>query len=124
MIDKGIRSPEPDGPGARLWRILLSLAAPVQVEPEELISTPWSVEKLVVEFDEAYTAFVESFERLPSESQMMALQAVDTKLAAMVREKDASLWTARGYREDPTWHEVRTLADYAVGEFDWPRPLD
>jgi hypothetical protein len=123
MIDKGIRSPEPDGSGARLWRILLSLAAPVQFEPEELIATPWSAEKLVVEFDEAYTAFVESFERLPSESQMMALQAVDTKFAAMVRAKDASLWTARAYREDPTWNEVRALAEYAVGEFDWPRTL-
>ena len=123
MIDTGIRSPEPHGSGARLWRILLSLAALVEVESEDLIATPWSAQKLVVEFDEAYTAFVESFERLPSESQMMALQAVDTKLAAMVRAKDASLWTARGYREDPTWHEIRALADYAVGEFDWPRTL-
>ena len=123
MIDKGIRSLEPDGSGARLWRILLSLAALVDVESEDLIATPWSAEKLVVEFDEAYTAFVESFERLPSESQMMALQAVDTKLAAMVRAKDASLWTARGYRENPTWNEVRALADNAVREFDWPRTL-
>ena len=71
---------------------------------------PSHAEGLVVEFDEAYTAFVDGFERLPSESQLTALQAVDAKLASMVRAKDASLWTLRACREDPCWGEVRTLA--------------
>jgi hypothetical protein len=123
MIEKGARSPRPDGSAARLWRILLSLATPLTVEPEESFVTPGGAERLAVEFDEAYTAFVESFERLPNDSQMMALQAVDAKLASMVRAKDASLWTARGYREDPSWTEVRALAMDAMDEFDWPRTL-
>ena len=123
MIEKGGRSPQPDGSAVRLWRVLLSLATPPPVEPDESVVTPGGTENLVVEFDEAYTAFVESFERLPNDSQMLALQAVDTKLASMVRAKDASLWTARGYREDPSWNEVRALAVDAMDEFDWPRTL-
>ncbi len=57
---------------------------------------------------------------LPSETQMLALQAIDTKLAAMVGAKDVELWTERARREDPLWSEVRTLASRVLDEFDWP----
>ena len=55
-----------------------------------------------------------------SEDQMLALQAVDTKLAAMVGAKDAALWTESARREDPLWAEVRSLAMRVLVEFDWP----
>jgi hypothetical protein len=77
-------------------------------------------ENLVLEFDEAYTAFVEGFEVLPTEAQLVALQAVDSKLAAMVGEKDATLWSERSRRQDPVWQDVRRLASAAIHAFDWP----
>lgn len=77
-------------------------------------------ENLVLEFDEAYTAFVEGFEALPSELQLVALQAVDAKLSSMVRAQDAALWSERARREEPVWIEVRRLADRAILAFDWP----
>ena len=64
---------------------------------------------LVVEFDEAYTAFVDGLENLPSESQMIALQAIDTKLSAMLRAQDAAHWTPQARIEHPCWIEVRVL---------------
>lgn len=75
---------------------------------------------LVVEFDEAYTAFVDGLEDLPSESQMIALQTVDTKLSAMVREEDATLWTVQARLEDPCWIEVRVLVVDVMEEFSSP----
>lgn len=74
---------------------------------------------LVVEFDDAYTNFIEGFEALPSESQMIALQKVDTKLSAMVAAKDAVLWSDRARRENPNWAEVRELAADVIEEFSW-----
>lgn len=77
---------------------------------------------LVVEFDDAYTAVVEGLEQLPSESQMIALQAVDTRLSVMVAAKDAALWTDRARREDQVWTEFRELAADVIAEFGWWEP--
>lgn len=74
----------------------------------------------MLEFDEAYTAFVEGFERLPDEEQLLALQRVDAQLAGMVRAQDAELWTERARREDGVWDEVRELAEGVIRVFGWP----
>jgi hypothetical protein len=148
MATSANRSTQPDERSVRLMRVLALLAsAPEPVVSSELASSSGlaaplelaasqnslvrsvssirdDAESLVVEFDDAYTAYVEGFEQLPSESQMIALQAVDTKLAAMVRAKDAALWTDRARREDPIWSEVRELAADAIEEFAWPETLD
>jgi hypothetical protein len=124
MTQLGAGALHPGGRSTRLWRALASLAAPPEDESGELVATSARAENLVVEFDEAYTGFFEGSDHLPSESQLLALQAVDTKLAAMVRAKDAELWTVRGFREDSSWSEVRVLAEAAIGEFSWPRALD
>lgn len=112
----------PKGRSLRLWRAMLSLALPA--EPLEIAAQrpaiPGFAESLVLEFDEAYTGFVDGVEALPSEAQMLALQAVDRKLAAMVSAKDAALWTERARREDLIWAEVRGLAMRVLREFDWP----
>lgn len=76
-----------------------------------------AAQALVVEFDDAYTDLVEGLEQLPSESQMIALQAVDTRLSAMVGAKDATLWTDRAQREDQIWTELRELVTEVIGEF-------
>ncbi len=121
----------PDGREQRLWRALVSLAE------EPGIAQGWSparkgeavrrpvaagfAENLVFEFDEAYTAFVEGFETLPSESQLISLQAVDTQVSSMVRAKDAELWTEQAWCEAADWQHLRRLARAVLSAFEWPR---
>lgn len=111
-------------------RVLDLLATiPEAAVPEHSIAVADSsdhgdAQSLVVEFDEAYTAFVEGFEQLPSESQMIALQAVDTKLSAMVGAKDAVLWTTRARREDRVWVEVREIVADVFERFAWSASID
>lgn len=81
---------------------------------------PGRLENLVVEFDDAYTVFVEGLERLPTESQMLALQAIDRQLAAMIRAREAELWTERALREDERWGEAQRLALAVIEAFAWP----
>jgi len=83
-------------------------------------ANPGYGEKLVFEFDEAYTAYVDGFETLPAEAQLLALQAVDTQVSSMVRAKDVALWTEAARREDPEWLSVRSLATRVLSVFDWP----
>jgi len=125
-----IRSPasvSASGSAARLRQALRLLAEPPRGEPGAPGSTrgstalnPGRVKNLVVEFDEAYTAFIESCDALPAESQIEAVQAVDARLSSMVRAVDASLWTEQGHRDSPSWSEVRALATTAVRAFGWP----
>jgi hypothetical protein len=115
----------PTGRDARLWRVLVELShsvgAPEQTEvPPPKPFVTGQIERLVVEFDDAYTIFVESMERLPSEAQLIALQAVDRKLTALVRAQDAELWTQKALHEDPRWIEVRQLAFGVIEAFAWP----
>ena len=120
----------PTGRDARLWRVLLDLShtvfeatrdagdRPEASRPKPL--EPGRLERLVVEFDDAYTVFVEGMERLPSEAQLMSLQAIDRQLAAMVRAQEAALWTQQALREDARWHEAQRLASLVVEAFAWP----
>lgn len=108
----------------RLWRSLVLLAEPAaegaEAVPAGASFASGPADKLVYEFDEAYTAYVEAFVDLPSEAQLLALQAVDTRVAAMVAEKDASLWTEGARRDHASWTELRTLAARVLAEFAWP----
>ena len=111
-----------DAATLRLSRVVLALAAPPRA-PEPLSRAkglPGQTENLVLEFDEAYTAWVEGFQVLPEEAQLIALQRVDRQLAGMVAAKDADLWTAQAHREAGAWHEVRALAAQVVELFGWP----
>lgn len=112
------------GPAARLQRALRLLAEPPRSGtgaegPSRASAAAGRVENLVVEFDEAYTAFIEGCEVLPAESQLEAVQAVDARLSSMVRAADASLWTERSHRESACWLEVRGLAAAAMRAFGW-----
>lgn len=120
----------PTGRDARLWRVLLELSRSI-VEagapasegtgaPKPRPLAPGHLERLVVEFDDAYTLFVEGMVELPSEGQLMALQAVDRQLAAMVRAQEAELWTQRALREDVRWREAQELAYGVIEAFAWP----
>ena len=133
-VDAALAPTVPMGREARLWRVVVELFATVdeavareaaraadRVEPAR--PRPLAagrLEHLVVEFDDAYTVYVEGMDRLPSEAQLIALQAVDRHLAAMVRAQDAALWTATALSADPRWAEVLRLARAVVSAFDWP----
>lgn len=111
----------PKGREARLWRAVVELFEIVDEAAER--ARPLAsgrLEHLVVEFDDAYTAFVEGMERLPSEPQLVALQAVDRHLAAMVRAQDAALWTAAALVGDARWDEARRLALVVLRAHAWP----
>ncbi len=117
MLASSVDSPAA-GRSHRLFRVVARLAKkPVDDSLGDDLDRA-SNEGLVVEFDEAYTAFVEGFEQLPSEFQMLALQAVDTKLAAMVSARDATLWTPQARRSSPVWKEVRMLAETVLRSFE------
>jgi hypothetical protein len=115
-----------DAATARLSRVVLALASPPPSSDASRLAkgVPGQTENLVLEFDEAYTAFVEGFEALPSERQMLTLQAMDARLSAMVRAKDAAIWTEVARREASDWQEVRRLATEVLSAFDWPMELD
>ena len=108
-----------------LSRRLMDVVALLAMTPEYLRESGGGREteahQIVVEFDEAYTAFVDGFEELPSESQLLALQAIDTKVSAMVAAKDSAMWTPRARLEDRDWNDLRVLAVLAIEKF--ARPL-
>lgn len=123
----------PVGRDARLWRVLVELSFAAAEFRADAAGTSESsgpprpkpfvagvLERLVVEFDDAYTIFVEGMDRLPSEAQLLALQAVDRQLVAMVRAQDAELWTQKGLREDPRWGEAHQRVVAAIEAFAWP----
>ncbi len=123
MSDLKLMQVVPRGQGSRLWRAVACLAEapPSAEESARRPATAGFAENLVFEFDEAYTSFVEGFEALPTEKQLVALQAVDTHVSSMVDAKDASLWTEEARREAGVWQDVRALAERVLEVFDWPR---
>ena len=124
----------PTGRDARVWRVLLELSQAVleamreePARPEAPMAKPrplpvGHLERLVVEFDDAYTTFVEGMQQLPSEAQLISLQAVDRQLESMVRAREAEPWTKQALREDGRWAETERLASVAIEAFEWPRP--
>lgn len=120
----------PTGREARLWRVLLEISRSVveavvqgagrSESPKPKLLAPGHLERLVVEFDDAYTTFVEGMVELPSEGQLMALQAIDRQLAAMVRAQEAELWTRQALREDVRWRDAQRLAYGVIEAFAWP----
>lgn len=117
----------PTGRDARLWRVLVELSLAVGESRDDSTATqrpksfvPGQLERLFVEFDDAYTIFVEGMERLPSDVQLVAIQAVDRQLAAMVRAQEEELWTQKGLREDGRWLELQRLSLGVIEAFAWP----
>ena len=116
MTSRNAIDPGQGAASKRLRQALSALAtAPGDGSPSPSLF-PAHSEELVAEFDEAYTGFIQGMDELPKESHLLALQAVDTKLSALIQMKDTSLWTALAFRDDPHWREVRVLAGTAMGE--------
>ena len=74
---------------------------------------------LAIDFDEAYTAFVGTLGKLPTEPQPKALQDLDAQLLHMSDPAKQSLWTAEAMATDPTWESLRTTARAVLLAFEW-----
>ena len=74
---------------------------------------------LAVGFDDAYTAYVENLERLPTDAQLQSLQALDTALTAMTGPANRELWAESALKNHPRWAEIRVLARAATAHFGW-----
>jgi hypothetical protein len=77
-------------------------------------------DELALEFDDVYSAFVSNAAVLPTEEQLLALQALDSALAAMSGPENAPLWTESAVKTHPRWVEVRSLAATVLEVFAWP----
>lgn len=75
--------------------------------------------ELALEFDEAYTDYVGSLDRLPTDAQLQSLQALDAALTAMTSEANPELWTEQAVVEHPRWLEVRSFAAAVSSLFGW-----
>jgi hypothetical protein len=78
-----------------------------------------SPDALAREFDDLYTDFIDNLDELPTEAQLVALQALDSALTAMSGPANSDLWTEASVRGHPRWSEVRDLARTAIDQFGW-----
>jgi hypothetical protein len=97
-----------------LMRAVQQLALPGD---EALAARP--LHALALEFDDLYTDYIDNLDELPSEAQLVALQALDSALTAMSGPANAELWTATSVNSHPRWSEVRDLARSAIDHFGW-----
>jgi hypothetical protein len=102
-----------------LMRAVQQLALPAD---EALAARPLhgsNPEALALEFDDLYTDYIDNLDELPSEAQLVALQALDSALTAMSGPANAELWTPTSVSSHPRWSEVRDLARRAIDHFGW-----
>lgn len=102
-----------------LAQAVLDLARP---EAQALARKPAgrrTPDSLAVEFDDAYTAYVENLEQLPTDAQLESLQALDAALTAMTGPANRELWTESALKNHPRWAEIRVLARAATTHFGW-----
>ena len=77
---------------------------------------------LAARFDDVYTDFVDSLQRLPSEAQLVSLQALDSAIHSMSGVENAALWTEAAVQNDPRWQELREIARTVLQEFGLSAP--
>jgi hypothetical protein len=74
-------------------------------------------DRLALDFDEAYTAFMSGLVDLPALELLEALQELDRQLEAMSDPSLRSKWTREGMLHDPDWEVVRALALAVLAAF-------
>ncbi len=100
-------------------QVIRTLALPGK---EALVPLPGAVEApdaLAIRFDEVYSEWVDAMTSLPSDTQFMAVQALDSQLNAMSDPSRRELWSNESFLVHPQWEEVRVLARRILDEFDW-----
>ena len=76
-------------------------------------------DELALAFDDAYTTYISNAADLPTEPQLLALQALDSALSAMSGPANAALWTESALETHPRWAEIRALASCVIEVFSW-----
>lgn len=74
-------------------------------------------DRLVLDFDETYTEFIENLTELPTDRQLQSLQALDTALSSLATAANAELRTENAVRHHTCWAEIRDLAGRVLLEF-------
>ena len=103
-----------------LNRLLATVKALAQPGADALAGLPKGArpDRLAIDFDEAYTAFVGQLNELPSETQMEALQRLDQQLERMSDPRlAAKLWTAEAMKKENAWESVRAIAAEILASF-------
>lgn len=76
-------------------------------------------DQLALDFDEAYTTYVETLDELPTDAQFQTLQALDSALSAFSDPANREVWTEDAVKQHPSWSEVRAIAQSILAAFDW-----
>jgi hypothetical protein len=74
-------------------------------------------DEVAARFDDLYTDYVGSLSRLPAESQLVSLQALDTAIHQLSGLENGPLWKESAVRSDSRWHELRKIARIVLAEF-------
>jgi hypothetical protein len=110
-------SPERDA-GSLEDRLLTAVAGLSCSGEQPLADGDAPADELAARFDDLYTDYVGSLTRLPSESQLVALQALDAAIHQLSGVENAGLWKEAAVRGDPRWHELREIARIVLAEFE------
>jgi len=104
---------------ALLRSAVQGLALPPQAESHQNPTETRRPDELAHEFDDHYSAFVSNAVELPTEKQLLALQALDSALTAMSGPESSALWTEVAVKTHSSWREVRRLAAVVLEAFAW-----
>jgi hypothetical protein len=110
-------SPERDA-GSLEDRLLTAVAGLSRSGEQPPADGAAPADELAARFDDLYTDYVGSLTRLPSESQLVALQALDAAIHQLSGVENAGLWKEAAVRGDPRWHELREIARIVLAEFE------
>ena len=94
-----------------------ALAACGDEAPPEASDVGRRAEALAADFDDVYTAYVDSLNELPDIGLLEALQLLDSELSTMSGEHNAELWTSRAVTTHRRWATVRELAEGAIARW-------
>ncbi len=104
---------------AGLHMAIRILAMPGREALAELPSCSNRADRLALTFDEHYTEYMQTMTVLPAEAKLLSLQALDAALNAISGPENLDLWTDASFTLDPSWDNIRLLAQQVMFEFDW-----
>ena len=104
----------------RLRWALQALAAPAADQLRHTPAFAGQVEALAVDFDTWFGAVRSGAALSLSSGQLIALEAIDRRLARMSGREHVDLWGAPALHTSPDWAEVRQLAAAALEALGWP----
>src|SRR5207248_10895643 len=108
---------QPDKVVNELYQILERLASPPQAQIDYLrnLGVAPLADELALEFHDLHLLVPQlTAQRVLTQQQSEALDAVSRQLDAMSASQDTSLWMEDALRRHPAWVEVRRLAAFTA----------